>query len=281
MRGIGRSRNRASSSSIWRSTIRAATPLVPPTPTSRWQTRLGDRFYDLYVHDPDAEDRRRPAAAARARTTRTAWSRRRRMLRTAYGMIEQEMASAGPGRWAMPSPWPTAPPAPALFYANKLVPFGDSHRHVAALFRAADASALRSRARSPRPSPTSSSFPAEASAVLQSAAPLDLMFQALADPTRRIMVERLSARSGFGERARRAARHDAVGGGAAPRGARGQRPGAVGEGGPGPHLPHRARRAARPSAGSASGAASWERRLDRLGDFLAETEHFGETRRKT
>ena len=37
--------------------------------------------------------------------------------------------------------------APPLFFANKLVPFGDSHRQRGGLFRAPDASGLRSPAR--------------------------------------------------------------------------------------------------------------------------------------
>ena len=39
------------------------TPLVPADAELAWQTRLRDRFYDLHVHEPHAEDRRRQAAA--------------------------------------------------------------------------------------------------------------------------------------------------------------------------------------------------------------------------
>ena len=44
----------------------------------------------------------------------------------------------------------------------------------------------------PRPNPTSSSSRLKDGDLQQSSAPLDLAFQALADPTRRVMVERLS-----------------------------------------------------------------------------------------
>ena len=52
------------------------TQLVPADADLARQTRLRDRFYDLYVHEPMQKivaDRLRPAG----RTTRTAWSKRR------------------------------------------------------------------------------------------------------------------------------------------------------------------------------------------------------------
>ena len=42
----------ASSSSISTGTIRERPNSSPPTPSAREQTRLSDRFYDLYVHEP-------------------------------------------------------------------------------------------------------------------------------------------------------------------------------------------------------------------------------------
>jgi glutathione S-transferase len=52
-------------------------------------------------------------------------------LRTSYGMIDQEMASR---TWAMGENCSLADcaAAPALFYANEVMPFGDTHRNVAA-----------------------------------------------------------------------------------------------------------------------------------------------------
>ncbi len=54
-------------------------------------------------------------------------------LRTSYGMIDQEMA----GRtWVMGEAFSLADcaAAPALFYANEIMPFGDTHQNVAAYF---------------------------------------------------------------------------------------------------------------------------------------------------
>ena len=53
-------------------------------------------------------------------------------LLTSYGMIDREMAAA---TWAMGDAFSLADcaAAPALFYANEVVPFG-THRHVAAYF---------------------------------------------------------------------------------------------------------------------------------------------------
>ena len=55
------------------------------------------------------------------------------MLRTAYDMIEDDMASR---TWAVGDAFTMADCAagPPLFFANKLVPFGDSHRHVTGYF---------------------------------------------------------------------------------------------------------------------------------------------------
>ena len=52
-------------------------------------------------------------------------------LRTAYGVIEREMATK---RWAMGDIFTLADcaAAPALFYADKVVPLGDAHRNTAA-----------------------------------------------------------------------------------------------------------------------------------------------------
>src|SRR5262249_41588883 len=55
----------------------------------------------------------------------------RAALRTAYGMIEQGMETK---TWAMGDDFSMADcaAAPALFYANMAVPFGDDHRRAAA-----------------------------------------------------------------------------------------------------------------------------------------------------
>jgi len=54
-------------------------------------------------------------------------------LQTAYGMIDQEMATK---TWAMGDAFSMADcaAAPALFYANLVLPFGDAHKNTAGYF---------------------------------------------------------------------------------------------------------------------------------------------------
>jgi len=106
--------------------------LVPSDPDLAWKTRLADRFYDLYVHDPMQRivaDRLRPAG----QHDPFGVEQNRAALKSAYDIIETEMA----GRtWATGETYTLADCAasPALFYANEVVPFGDTHRNVAAYF---------------------------------------------------------------------------------------------------------------------------------------------------
>lgn len=106
--------------------------LVPADPDLARLTRFRDRFYDLYVHAPMqtiVADRLRPAGQHDPFGVEEA----RRMLRTAYGMIDAEMAAR---RWAMGDAFSMADcaAAPALFYADKLLPLSDGHPHAAAYF---------------------------------------------------------------------------------------------------------------------------------------------------
>jgi glutathione S-transferase len=106
--------------------------LVPADAELAWQTRLRDRFYDLYVHDPMQKvvgDRLRPASSKDPYGVEQAQAR----IRTAYGMIDAEMATR---IWAMGDAFSMADcaAAPALFYANLVVPFGDTHKNVARYF---------------------------------------------------------------------------------------------------------------------------------------------------
>jgi glutathione S-transferase len=108
------------------------TKLIPAEPDLAWQTRLRDRFYDLYVNEPMQKivgDRRRPADAKDPHGVEQARAR----LRDAYALIEDEMAGK---TWAMGEPFTMADcaAAPALFYANLVLPFGDAHKNVAAYF---------------------------------------------------------------------------------------------------------------------------------------------------
>jgi glutathione S-transferase len=97
-----------------------------------WQARLRDRFYDNYVHEPMQKivgDRLRPEGKKDPQGVEEARAR----LRTSYGMIDQEMADR---MWAMGDAFGLADcaAAPALFYANEVMPFGADHANLAAYF---------------------------------------------------------------------------------------------------------------------------------------------------
>jgi len=110
-----------------------ATPLLPTDPESARQTRLSDRFFDLYVNVPMQKivtDKLRPAGKNDSYGVDEA----RTLLRTAIGMVDQDMASK---RWAMGEAFGMADcaAAPALFYADMVQPFGDGHKNAAAYLR--------------------------------------------------------------------------------------------------------------------------------------------------
>jgi len=106
------------------------TPLVPVDPDLAWRVRLSDRFYDHYVNDPMSKivtDRIRPAGRNDPHGVEEA----RALLRISLGMVEEEMA----GRtWAVGDTFTMADcaAAPALFYADKVMPLGEAHPHAAA-----------------------------------------------------------------------------------------------------------------------------------------------------
>jgi glutathione S-transferase len=108
------------------------TPLIPADAELALQTRLCDRFYDLYVHDPMQRivgDRLRPAGKTDPYGVEAA----RAQLLKSYGMIDAEMAAR---TWAMGDAFTLADCAagPPLFFANKLIPFGESHGNLAGYF---------------------------------------------------------------------------------------------------------------------------------------------------
>jgi glutathione S-transferase len=108
------------------------TRLVPVDPDLAWQTRMRDRFYDLYVHLPLQKivgDRLRPAGASDPFGVEEA----RATLRRVYGIIDQEMA----GRtWAAGENFSLADCAasPALFYANTVEPIGPERKNLQSYF---------------------------------------------------------------------------------------------------------------------------------------------------
>jgi glutathione S-transferase len=106
------------------------TRFIPEDADLASEVRLRDRFYDLYVHEPMQKivgDRLRPADKKDPHGVEEAKAR----LRTSYGMIDQAMAGQS---WAVGEAFSLADcaAAPALFYANEVLPFGDEHRNVAA-----------------------------------------------------------------------------------------------------------------------------------------------------
>ncbi len=105
---------------------------IPADADPAGQVRLRDRFYDLYVNVPMQKivtDRLRPAGKNDPHGVEDA----RAVLRTALGMIEQEMAT---NAWAVGETFTMADcaAAPALFYANQVMPFANTHRNAAAYF---------------------------------------------------------------------------------------------------------------------------------------------------
>jgi glutathione S-transferase len=109
---------------------RGPTRFIPDDAERALQTRLRDRFYDLYVHLPMQKiigDRLRPPGKKDPHGVEEA----RAQLRTSYAMIDRQMANGG---WAMGEMFSLADcaAAPPLFYGNMLEPFGAAHNNVAA-----------------------------------------------------------------------------------------------------------------------------------------------------
>jgi len=107
------------------------TRLIPAEAELALQTRLRDRFYDLYVHEPMQRivgDRLRPPANKDPYGVEEARAR----LRTSYGMIDREMATR---TWATGDGFSLADcaAAPALFFANEVLAF-EGHDNLAAYF---------------------------------------------------------------------------------------------------------------------------------------------------
>jgi glutathione S-transferase len=102
--------------------------LVPADSDRARQTRMRDRFYDLYVNDQVGKivtDKFRPEGQHDLLGVEAAKAR----IREAYAMIDQDLADK---TWAMGDTFTMADcaAAPALFYANILIPV-EAHRHAA------------------------------------------------------------------------------------------------------------------------------------------------------
>lgn len=108
----------------------ARTRLIPADADLARDTRLRDRFYDRYVHELMQKivlDKLRPQDQRDAYGVEEA----KRQLRASYSIIEGEMADRP---WAMGSDFSMADcaAAPALYYANLVVPLGTEYPNVAA-----------------------------------------------------------------------------------------------------------------------------------------------------
>ena len=110
----------------------AGSRFVPSDAGEAWQMRLGDRFYDHNIHYPMQKavgdnlrpaDKRDPFGVEQAK----------KQIRTAYDIAEQAMQSR---HWAAGETFTMADcaAAPALFYANLVVPFTGTHKALAAYF---------------------------------------------------------------------------------------------------------------------------------------------------
>ena len=108
------------------------TRLIPADATEAIACRLMDRIFDLHVHDQmqkivgdklRPEGRHDPEGVLRARAT----------LQTAYRLLESELADR---RWALGDTFSLADCAacPALFFANRVEPFSETHPRLGAYF---------------------------------------------------------------------------------------------------------------------------------------------------
>jgi glutathione S-transferase len=105
------------------------TRLLPTDPDQAWQTRMWDRFFDHYIQEPMQKivtDRLRPEGKNDLYGVEQA----RKQLYDAYAVVEQQMAAKS---WMMGRAFTLADcaAAPALFYANTVVPFGEAHGRLA------------------------------------------------------------------------------------------------------------------------------------------------------
>jgi glutathione S-transferase len=104
-----------------------ATRFLPVDADRAWQTRMWDRFYDHYVQEPMQKivtDRLRPAG----RNDVFGVEQAQALLTEAYAVIEQKIERDS---WMVVGDAFTladCAAAPALFYANTVVPFGRAHR---------------------------------------------------------------------------------------------------------------------------------------------------------
>jgi glutathione S-transferase len=97
------------------------TRFIPSDPNQAWRTRMWDRVFDHYIHEPMQKivtDRIRPDGKNDPHGVEQAVS----LIRESYALVERQIGASG---WAMGGVFSLADCAasPALFYANTVVPF--------------------------------------------------------------------------------------------------------------------------------------------------------------
>ncbi|HEY0712437.1 MAG TPA: glutathione S-transferase family protein [Polyangia bacterium] len=108
------------------------TRLVPVEPEAALQTRLWDRFFDLYISAPMQKivtDRLRPEGKSDPVGVEEAFA----TLQRAYDLLEKHLGERGNG-WAAGGSFDLADCAAALFYAGIVAPFAATHPRIAAYF---------------------------------------------------------------------------------------------------------------------------------------------------
>ena len=113
-----------------------AQPLLPADEATQLEARLWDRLFDTYVMTPMQNivaTHLGPTSEAQAQVNVATIAEATAVLKIAYDMIERQMADK---TWAVGKHFSIADcaAAPALFYASIVVPFAQSHRHLAAYF---------------------------------------------------------------------------------------------------------------------------------------------------
>lgn len=106
--------------------------LIGADPEIALETRLWDRFYDQYVSVPLTKlviDHIRPAGARDSQGVAEAGA----LLQTAYGVADERMRNR---EWAAGDWFGMADcaAAPALFYAELVLPFTETHTHLSGYF---------------------------------------------------------------------------------------------------------------------------------------------------
>jgi glutathione S-transferase len=106
------------------------TRFIPDDADTARQVRYTDRLYDLHLHlhmQKVVGDRLRPEAKRDPLGVEDAKTR----MRTALDIIDRDMQG---GTWAVGDAFSMADcsACPALYYANLVLPFGETHRHASA-----------------------------------------------------------------------------------------------------------------------------------------------------